>query len=68
MKIGSLSDYINRKTVIIFLLQFVLVVTLLGYRAWNDSSAGCIRCHSDSEKMARAGYPQFYVTSKMVET
>ncbi len=68
MKIGSLSDYINRKTVIIFVLQFVIVVTLLGYRAWNDSSAECIRCHSDSEKMTRAGYPQFYVTSKMVET
>jgi hypothetical protein len=31
MKIGSLSDYIKRRTVIIFLLQFVLVVALLGY-------------------------------------
>ncbi len=67
MKIGSLSDYINRKTVLIFLLQFVIVVCLLGYRAWNDSSAECVKCHSDNEKMTRLGYPQFYLTQKMVE-
>src|SRR5512147_1591014 len=68
MKIGSLSDYINRKTVIIFLLQFVFIVSLLGYRAWSDSSAECVRCHSDNEKMKRLGYSQFYMTQKMVET
>jgi hypothetical protein len=68
MKIGSLSDYINLKTVIIFLLQFVLVAALLGYRAWNDSSTECVRCHADNEKMNRSGHPQFYVTQKMVET
>jgi hypothetical protein len=68
MKIGSLSDYINLKTVIIFLLQFVLVVSLLGYRAWTKSSAECVRCHSDNEKMKRLGYPQFYLTQKMVDT
>ena len=68
MKIGSLTDYINSKTVIIFLLQLVLVVSLLGYRIWKDSSAECVKCHSDNEKMTRLGYPQFYVTQKMVET
>jgi hypothetical protein len=68
MKLGSLSDYINRKTVIIFFLQFVLIVSFLGYRAWKDSSAECVKCHSDSEKMTRLGYPQFHVTQKMVET
>ena len=68
MKIGSLTDYINSKTVIIFLLQLVLVVSLLGYRVWKDSSAECVKCHSDNEKMTRLGYPQFHVTQKMVET
>ncbi|HTZ17266.1 MAG TPA: hypothetical protein VMB78_02375 [Dissulfurispiraceae bacterium] len=68
MKIGSLSDHINRKTVVIFVLQFIIVVVLLSYRAWQDSSAECVRCHSDSEKMARLGYAQLYVTQKMVET
>ncbi|HMK61797.1 MAG TPA: hypothetical protein VK452_11735 [Dissulfurispiraceae bacterium] len=68
MKIGSLSDYLNRKTIILFLLQFVFIVALLGYRAWNDSSIECVRCHSDNEKMARLGFPQFYLTQKMVET
>lgn len=68
MKIGSLSDYINRRTVIIFLLQFIFIVSLFGYRAWSDSSAECVVCHSDNEKMKRLGYPQFYMTQKMVET
>lgn len=68
MRIGSLSDYINRKTVIIFLLQFILIVSLLGYRAWSDSSADCVRCHSDNEKMKLLGYPQFYTTQRMVES
>ncbi|MGO9378788.1 MAG: hypothetical protein ACLP29_09590 [Dissulfurispiraceae bacterium] len=68
MKIGSLSDYINRKTVIIFLLQLILVVVLLGYRVWTDSSAECVKCHSDNEKMKRLGFPQFYMTQQMVET
>ncbi|HMK56148.1 MAG TPA: hypothetical protein VK448_05885 [Dissulfurispiraceae bacterium] len=68
MKVGSLSDYLNLKTVAFFLLQFVLVVGLLGYKAWNDSSVECVKCHSDSDKMKRLGYPQFYLTQRMVET
>jgi len=68
MKIGSLSDYLNSKTVVIFLLQFLVIISILGYRHWKDSSAECVRCHSDSDKMKRLGYPQFYLTQKMVET
>ena len=68
MKIGSLSDYINRKTVLIFILQFVVVVVFLGHRAWKDSSAECVKCHSDKDKMTRLGYAQLYVTQKSVET
>lgn len=67
MNIGTISDYINKKTVIIFAIQFLLIVTVLGYISWKDSSLECIRCHSDREKMTRSGYPQFYVTQEMVE-
>jgi len=63
MKIGSLSDHINRKTFIILLLQFVIVVALQGFRTLSDSSAESIPRHSDSAKMSRAGCPQFYITS-----
>jgi hypothetical protein len=67
MNIGTISDYINKKTVIIFAIQFLLIVTVLGYISWKDSSAECIRCHSDREKMNKLGYPQFYVTQEMAE-
>lgn len=67
MKIGTISDYINKKTVIIFVIQFLLVMTVLGYKAWKDTDVECVRCHSDKEKMTKLGYPHFYVTSEMVE-
>jgi hypothetical protein len=67
VKIGSLSDYINRKTVTIFVIQFVAVVSFFGYQAWCDSSAECVRCHGDRETMTRLGYPQFHMTRQMVE-
>lgn len=67
MKIGTISDYINKKTVTIFVIQFLLIITILGYRAWKDTSVECVRCHSDKEKMFKLGYPQFYITQEMVE-
>ncbi len=67
MKIGTISEYINKKTVVIFAVQFLLILTILGYKAWKDTSVECIRCHSDKEKMAKLGYPQFYLTNEMVE-
>lgn len=67
MKVGTISEYINKKTIIIFAIQFLLVITVLGYRAWRDTSVECIRCHADKEKMTKLGYPQFYVTQETVE-
>ncbi|MDA8168421.1 MAG: cytochrome c3 family protein [Nitrospiraceae bacterium] len=40
---------------------------MLAYRAWLDSSAECVACHGDREKLARLGYPELYVTPGMVE-
>lgn len=67
MRIGTISDHINGKTIALFVLQFVVVVTVLGYKDWKESSAECVRCHSDREKMQRLGYPDLYVTQDMVE-
>ncbi len=67
MRIGSLSDRLTRRTLILFLLQFLFVVTVLGYNAWQDSSVECVRCHSDQKRLEQLGYPQFYVTQEMVE-
>ncbi len=66
MRIGTISDHINKKTITLFALQLVLIVTVLGYGAWKDTSVECLRCHGDREKMTRLGYPQFYMTQEMV--
>jgi len=67
MRIGTISDYFNWKTAAIFLFQFLLVITILGYRAWKDTSVECIRCHSDKKKMEQLGFPELYATQEMVE-
>ncbi len=67
MKIGTISNYINIKTAIIFTIQFVLIVTILGYNSWKDRGDECLKCHSDLQKMTKLGYPQFHVTQEMIE-
>ncbi|MEJ2725279.1 MAG: hypothetical protein P8175_11685, partial [Deltaproteobacteria bacterium] len=47
-------------------LQFFLVIAASGYKAWLNSSAGCVACHGNREKIARLGYPQLYVTPELV--
>ena len=65
--LGSISDRINRKTVFLVVLQFVLLTAFLGHRSWEDSSAECVACHSNKNQLKSLGYPQFYVTQEMVE-
>lgn len=65
--LGTVSDYINKKTIILLLLQFILIISFLGYRYYNDTDAGCVACHANKDKMQSLGYPQFYMTREMVE-
>ncbi|MFN3395554.1 MAG: hypothetical protein ACK4Z9_02005 [Thermodesulfovibrionales bacterium] len=65
--LGKISDFINRKTAFFLLLQFVLIVSFLGYRNYKDSDIGCVSCHANKERMQSLGYPQFYMTREMVE-
>ncbi|MCI0468774.1 MAG: cytochrome c3 family protein, partial [Nitrospirae bacterium] len=67
MRIGTISEHINKKTVAIFLIQFILITTLLGYRTWKNSSHECVKCHSNEERMTQLGFPSLYLTQKMVE-
>lgn len=67
LTLGTVSDYINKKTVILLLLQFILIISFLGYRYYNDTDAGCVACHANKDKMQSLGYPQFYMTREMVE-
>ncbi|MGD0884985.1 MAG: hypothetical protein ABSA46_08970 [Thermodesulfovibrionales bacterium] len=65
--LGTISDRVGKKTVLFLVLQFVLAILFFGYRAYKDSSAECIACHGNREKLQSLGYPQFYVTQGMVE-
>lgn len=65
--LGTISDLVNKKTIIFLLLQFVLIVSFLGYRNYKDTDVGCVSCHGDKERMRSLGYPQFYMTREMVE-
>jgi hypothetical protein len=67
MRVGWISDHITGKTIILFTLQFLLVAAVLGYSTWRDTGTECARCHGDQERMARLGYPQFYMTQETVE-
>ena len=58
----------KKKIFFVFLvLQFFIVLGASGYRAWMNTSSGCMACHSDRSKLEKLGYPGLYVTQEMVE-
>jgi hypothetical protein len=63
---GTISSYLNKKVILVLILQAGIIISFSGYYAWNQSSAECVRCHSDRKKLAELGQPEFYVTPKMV--
>jgi hypothetical protein len=67
LKIGTISSRIKKTGIFLFALQFVLILSALSYVRWQDSSKGCVSCHSDRSVMQRLGYPYFYVTQEQVE-
>ncbi|HMK44497.1 MAG TPA: hypothetical protein VK445_10200 [Dissulfurispiraceae bacterium] len=67
MMLSSLSSRFSRKFITLFFVQFVLVIVVLGYRSWQDTSVECVRCHGDQKRMEQLGYPQFLITQEMVE-
>jgi hypothetical protein len=65
-KPGDISSYLNKKVILILVLQAAVIVSISGYHAWQRSSAECIRCHSDRTKMTELGHPEFYMTPQIV--
>ncbi|MGW8272506.1 MAG: cytochrome c3 family protein [Thermodesulfovibrionales bacterium] len=64
--LGYLSSRMGKKFVILFLLQVLIVISLAGFHAWSRSSAECVRCHADPQKMRELRHPEFLVTQEMV--
>jgi hypothetical protein len=67
MGLGWIREHTNPKTVLLFFLQFLLIIGIFGYRHYMDSSETCISCHGDRKKMEELGYPQFYMTEEEVK-
>lgn len=67
MGLGKIRELTNPRTVIIFFVQFILVIGILGYQSYKDSSKTCISCHGNKKKMEELGYPQFYMTEEQVQ-
>jgi len=67
MQIGSLSERVSVKFIILFFLQFFFVLGLLFYSTWKDLGNECLRCHSDQKKMTDLGYPHFIVKQEDIE-
>ncbi len=65
--IGRFSSVLNKKIILILVLQALVIISLSGYHAWNTSSVECVKCHSNMTKMKKLGHPEFYLTQKMVE-
>lgn len=67
MTIGRLSEYFSLKFLILFTLQFTLILVLVFYKTYEDMADECLKCHSDHEKMISFGYPHLYLTKEEFE-
>ncbi len=67
MSVGSISKALNKKLVVLLLIQFVALVLFLGYRSWEDSSVECVRCHSNKEALKKLNAEWAYVTPQEVQ-
>ncbi len=66
-KPGGLKRIFSKEFLLALIVaQFFIVLSLSGYKAWLNTSASCISCHSNRGKLAKLGYPEFYITPEMV--
>ena len=67
-EIGRLSDILARPAALAAVLVVcALAVTFAAVRHAQDTSDGCLYCHADRARMAKDGYPQFFMTNAQVE-
>ncbi len=67
MSVGRISSRLTKGAVIALALQFFLIVGFLGYRSWKDSSAECIRCHSNKKLLKKLNAEWAYITPEEVQ-
>ncbi len=66
-KPGGLKRSFSKEFLLVLVVaQFFIVLSISGYKAWQNTSEGCISCHANREKLAKLGYPEFYITPEMV--
>ncbi|HLC16244.1 MAG TPA: hypothetical protein VJL89_08465 [Thermodesulfovibrionia bacterium] len=66
--LGKLSVSAKAFWIGLFVMQFLVILSVAGYYAWIDTSAGCIRCHSNKEQMEKLGAGYLAMTQSQVET
>jgi hypothetical protein len=57
----------SRLFLLAFIGQFFIIVSVLGYRQWLNTSAECVACHADRQRLSELGFPELYVTAGMAE-
>ncbi|RMD57670.1 MAG: hypothetical protein D6828_03450, partial [Nitrospirae bacterium] len=67
-RLGTLSERFKLLWLLVFIIIGIMLLSVAGYYRWKDSSAGCVKCHSDKKRMKELGYPYFYMTQKQVES
>lgn len=53
--------------ILVLALQFVVIISIFGYKSWKKSSIECVRCHSNKELLNKFSASKFYVTKELVE-
>ena len=66
--LGKLSVSVKAFWIGLFVAQFAVFISIAGYYAWLDTSVGCIKCHSNKEKMEELGAGYLAMNQSQVET
>ncbi|MBI4688216.1 MAG: hypothetical protein HY756_10660 [Nitrospirae bacterium] len=67
LRLDTLRGKTKTLAILIFIISSVLILSSSTYTRWQNSSAGCISCHSNEAKIKSLGYPYFYVTPEQVK-
>lgn len=67
-KSSETSKYLLKTKIIIliFAMQFVIIISILGYKSWSQSSVECVNCHSNKELLEKFSASKFYTTNAIV--
>ncbi|MEW6118156.1 MAG: hypothetical protein AB1553_14850 [Nitrospirota bacterium] len=66
IRVGILSEKLTIRIILFSLLIALLIIILLGYRAWMNTSTECVQCHGDRDRMEEEHAPWAYVTEETV--